>query len=290
MAVGSQIPGPALSAAVIRWPRPETWVSSLSAWLRPRLGTGARERLREHDTSDFYIDGSEWLELLQSELRIELDEAVSGLADVLERARVRTFHGCRTDDAGKYFRHGLRMHRREELAEELRALVARNERFAWLLPRLEDRIAELERSFGSIDEGRCYVVLDDRALLERAAHYLIYGSEWMCAVVNGRVLGPLLEHGVPTMLEIELPLQFASPSQREQLARKLLHEWTRQIATRPKRVAVVDFTFALRLDLDPEFVVGHYHPKVLHDPLNAYRLYRPKHTSCRYCAPNDPSA
>jgi hypothetical protein len=154
-----------------------------------------------------------------------------------------------------------------------------------LVPKLNERIAEHERSFSSIDKGCCYVVLDDRALLERVAHYLIYGSEWMCVVANSRIPGSLVEHGTPIMLEH--PLRVASCLQREQLARTLLHKWTRQVTSRPKAFAKVNFSFRLWEDLPPRTVVDHHHPTTLRDPFDAHRSHRPKRISCRHCAPSD---
>jgi hypothetical protein len=88
------------------------WTSlstTMVAWSHP----DAFQRLREQDTVGFYVDGSEWLVLLRSQLRVELDETVGSLANALCQTRLRTFHGCRTEDVGEYFRNGFRVHRRE---------------------------------------------------------------------------------------------------------------------------------------------------------------------------------
>lgn len=265
----------------IAWTEPETWFPALTRWLGPMLRRGAEGRLRRHDTSGFYDDGSEWLDLLSGELRHGLEEVTETLADALEGARVRTFHGCRTEDAGEYLREGLRIHRREEVTERLRLLVPRNPRYAHALPKLEEMMAECE---SGIDEGCSFVVLDERAMLRYAAHYLIYGSEWACGVLNSADHGPLLEEGAPTVLTVELPLHLPHHSQRGELATELLQGWCQQ-ATGMRRVPTVDFTFVLKVDLEPALVLDHRHPDSLRDPLNGDRRYRPKRTRCRACEP-----
>jgi hypothetical protein len=218
--------------------------------------------------------------LLADQLRVDLDEVEEDIIDWLERQAVRCYHGCRTDDAGTYFRQGLRVHRREEQEAAVRQLVESDARLRWMLPGLADTFAKFP---STTDEHRCFVVLDDRALLDRAAHYLIYGSEWICAVLGRGSRGPLLERGVPTMIEVDLPLMWTSFGQREALASLLLREWTRQVAQRPRQVLVVDFTFTMHHDLPPEVVTGHYHPTEMEDPLEGSSLYRPPGDSCLHC-------
>src|SRR5829696_161704 len=45
---------------------------------------------------------------------------------------------------------------------------------------IEQTIAELGK-YRNLDEGHSCVVLDERSLIEDSAHYLIYGSELICA-------------------------------------------------------------------------------------------------------------
>jgi hypothetical protein len=47
--------------------------------------------------------------------------------------------------------------------------------------RVDAAIAEIENE---LDPGRLYVVADDAVLLKHAAHYMIYGSEWISAVLG----------------------------------------------------------------------------------------------------------
>jgi len=219
-------------------------------------------RLRAADTEDFYADDPEWLKLLDHELRGELDEVKKELADALRGSRVRVFHGCRTDDAGVYFREGLKVHRWDELIAQVRVLVDADEHRRDRKSVIEQTIAELGK-YRNLDEGHSYVVLDERPLIEDSAHYLIYGSELISAAFRQAGQGFLRERGTPTMLLIDLPLSIADLHERCELARDMLQEWTRQIAWGCDEVAKVDFTFTLKADLPREHIVGHYHPREL---------------------------
>lgn len=76
------------------------------------------------------------------------------------------------------FRGGLRGHDRAAMTAQVRAIVDGSEELAWMKGRVDAAIAEIENE---LNPGRLYVVADDTVLLKHAAHYLIYGSEWIAA-------------------------------------------------------------------------------------------------------------
>lgn len=158
----------------------------------------------------------------------DFDYHADALANALDPAVIRTFHGCRTDDAGSYFRHGLRIHDRAAMTAQVKAIVDGSEELAWMKSGLDAAIAEIDNR---LDPGRLYVVADDTVLLKHAAHYLIYGSEWISAVLGAAGRRVLLRRGAPTLLEIDLPLRMSSMQTRSELATKMLQEWTRLGAT-----------------------------------------------------------
>jgi hypothetical protein len=125
--------------------------------------------------------------------------------------------------------------------------------------------------------------MDHRSLLKGGGHYLIYGSEFILAafVEAGQYI--LKGYGTPTIIEIDLPLDTVRDDERLQLASKLLREWCRQKVSRPRSVINLDFSFELREDLPPEFVVGHFHPAQIVDWHDGGRIYQPKSTICGQC-------
>lgn len=252
----------------------------MSEWLRSRMDARALSSLKGVDHEAWCDDDLDWLCLLESYLELPLKITKRELVVSLGQMTVRTYHGCRTEDAGHYFGQGLRGHRRVELEAEVRSFLERTEELGWWLSGLTQRIAEVE---SNIDEGCCYVVLDPRPLLERAAHYLIYGSEWRLAVLGNIGRRAIRQIGAPTLLEIDLPLRMVDPHFRENLAKELLQEWTRQFVSQTSRVRWIDFTFKVRQDIPPEHIVAHSHPEALRDPLDQFRTHRSTRVDCVLC-------
>ncbi|MDJ0448824.1 hypothetical protein [Methylocystis sp. JR02] len=262
------------------WRSADTWVPQLSAWLTPKFHKDGIRRLKPGHFRNLPWDDLEWLDLLGRCLTSDIQYHTETLADALEPSTLRTFHGCRTDDAGRYFREGLHLHDRDAMTQRLTAIVEKNDELAWMRSRLDDAIAEIN---STLDIGCLYVVADDTALLEYAAHYLIYGSEWITAVLGyGR--RALLKTGVPTLIEVDLPLRVTTPDTRVEFARKMLGEWTRRACNLPDWHAPIDFSFCLRENIPPAWVVGHSHPAQLRDPLERQKLYQSPRTRCAHCS------
>lgn len=275
------------SAHRIVWKEADTWFVRLTAWLAPRLRKNGRQRLRPGNFRDLCWDDSEWQRVLQGSVFADVDSIAESLADAFDRSTFRAYHGCRTEDAGSYFRGGLLRHDRTVLTERMRAFVESEPELAWLRDRLNDYIA---RNTNTIDDGRLYVVAGDEAMIGHFGHYLIYGSEWISAVLGAYGRRVLLNRGTPTIIEVDLPMKCMSHSMRTEFARVMLREWTRLICNEPDWIAPIEFGITLQFDLPPEFVVGHYHPQEIIDPLNGYEPYRPSSTICAYCEPQDSAA
>ncbi|KAB2694686.1 MULTISPECIES: hypothetical protein [Brucella] len=268
------------------WKKPESWMPLLASWLAPRLRKDGMRRLRPGVYRDISWDDPEWSDILCRSLRGDFDDHAEELADSLELAVMRTFHGCRTADAGVYFREGLRLHDRREMTDRLRSIVAENAELHWMGDRVEETIREVNNT---LDEGRLFVVADDMALLKHAAHYLIYGSEWITAVLGHSGHRVLRTIGTPTLLEIDLPLSMSSFRTRTELAVKMLDEWTRFTCNASDWSAPIDFSFLLRSAIPASCVVGRSHPPELRDPLNGKTLYRSSRITCAYCVQNEPN-
>jgi len=238
------------------------------------------DRLRPGIYRNICWDDPKWSSILNESLRGDFDSYKQELADFLEHAIMRTFHGCRTDDAGIYFRGGLRLHDRNEMTAKLRMIIEKNAELHWMRDRVDEAVREVDNT---VDEARLYVVADDAFLLQHAAHYLIYGSEWITAVLGSSGRRVLKNIGVPTLLEIDLPLSMSGPQTRMELAARMLNEWTRFTCNTPDWSAPIDFSFCLRVDIPASCIVGHSHPAKLRDPLNGRDLYHSPKTVCAYC-------
>ncbi len=265
---------------VIDWADQTTWHPRLTQWLKPRLKRGYLGRLRKSNTSSFYADDSKWSELLVTELKSEIEVIREGLAGLLTSATIRAYHGCRTEDAGSYFREGLRVHSRTNLIKEFLCLVDEHKDLRSNKERFLQLIDEIN---SEIDHGKCFVTLDARGLLSYAGHYLIYGSELLAGFTREGYQHVLTERGTPTLIALDIPLAWADDGDRESLAGDMLREWTRQTADPDDEVIELDFTLVFDRPIPPECVVGHSHPAIIPDPLRSMLPYRVKKRSCLHC-------
>lgn len=249
---------------IIEWKEPKSWVPAVSRWLRPFLKAHGIRHLQRLGEQEICWDDSDWLKKAQEVLQTDVDDVIADLGDALSFATARTYHGCRTEDAGLYHRAGIRRNDPAVLADEVRRIVREEDQLAYLRPVIEQRL----RDFDSTDRdiGRLYLVMDDRGLTGRAGHYVLYGSEWLQCVLGFGAHEPLRRRGFPTILAVNLPLDMVTSQERKQLAGTFLQEWTRIKVNRPDWVPELDFTFCLREDIPGEMIVGHFHPEVVHDP------------------------
>jgi hypothetical protein len=258
------------------WKKAQTWLPFVSKVLRPLLQRNAIKKIRAHDSSDFYADDSEWLKLLGRPLTIRVDSAVRRLATALALMRMRTYHGCRPKDVRTYFKNGLRIHSHNLLKAQIHELIADGALLERILTNRQELFIDEQR------DGKLYVVADDRHLIEFAGHYMIYGSEWLSAVLLHH-RDRLLQFGTPTVLEISLPLARVDRQTRIELARHMLTEWVRQ-PVQFDQVINLDFTFMFKEDLPPELIGSHFHPQEIPNWLERMGPpYRVDSSQCELC-------
>jgi hypothetical protein len=268
---------------LVHWKDRSTWFEPLGEWLQPYFRKGAFARLGRLGEQDLCWDDSDWLDIiLAPRLKIEIDTTIEWLADALDATTLRAFHGCRVADAGVFVRNGIRLNDPAWLEAEVRRIVAEEDDLAWLRPTIEQEIARFDAR--ERDTGRLYVCADDQPQLDRIGHYMLYGSEWVTALLGFPAHSILRGRGVPTMVELDLPFRLATPGTRREFARKLLQEWVRVLANSPTFVPKLDFTVILRTDVPAHMIVGHYHPEALKDPFRQYVTYQTQTRTCPACA------
>lgn len=268
---------------IIEWKRPTSWVPVLSRWIRPYLNERGIRYLSAMGAQDICWDDSDWREKTESVLRLEFASVVERLADALASTIARTFHGCRTTDAGLHNRAGILRNDPRALADEVRRLVAEEGELAYLRPTIEQRL----ETYGAKDRdtGKLYVVIDDRALMEMGGgHYLLYGSEWILGMLCGDGHSVLRRRGIPTILAIDLPLRLTAEHERIDLARTMLREWTRVKVNGMDFLPRLDFTFCVEQDIPGNWIVSHMHPAALRDPLYQFIERRSPRQTCPSCA------
>lgn len=139
------------------------------------------------------------------------------------------YHGCRTTDVNEYYRDGLRVADHARTDELARSFFVSNqfpgttrEKVELAIQRIDGFKAPGERR---IDDGKCYLALDERSLLRTCGHYMIYGSERILAIANhlgGTNYKDVLKlRGMPTVVVVNLPTRFLTNDLRPNLARKI---------------------------------------------------------------------
>lgn len=264
----------------VHWQDRTTWFGALETWLEREWRPGGKAHLQKQKL-DLCWDDSDWLGALERHVQLSVETLIEGLANDLVKAKLRTFHGCRVPDAGVFHREGLRRNDPAELEALARRLVAEDDELAWMRPKIEAIIAGFDHR--ERDTGRLYVCADERPQLDRSGHYLLFGSEWLQCLLGWGAHGALKRYGTPTVVEIDLPFDWASEGTRQEFARHLLQEWTRVFVMGKTFSPALDFSVILRRDIPAEMVVGHSHPRVLKNPFMQYRTERTADPTCPHC-------
>jgi hypothetical protein len=191
------------------------------------------------------------------------------------------YHAARPISVRTFYERGLL------LGDRATQMIAAREIF--LSGRFPELTADaLEASgdrFTLNEDGQAFVSLDSRGFVDGAGHYLIYGSEHLCAIaaglseLTGRDYRQVLkEFGVPTVFRMKLPLEWVNEHELGQLV-QLLHEWIPWVR-RKRDAPSVDFTFRLRRALPADCVLSHVHPSRIVDPLLGMTQYEYAGTAC----------
>jgi hypothetical protein len=137
-------------STIIDWKQPKSWAPPMSRWLRPHLDERGIRHLQRMGEQDICWDDSDWLKTTREVLRFEVEYVIENLADALTLATARTYHGCRTEDAGLYHRAGIRRNDPAVLADEVRRIVREDNRLAYLRPAIEQRLRDFTAQIATL--------------------------------------------------------------------------------------------------------------------------------------------
>lgn len=268
--------------SLIDWRQPKVWMPILEQWLEPILSEDATAKLQSIECQEFYVDDSIWLDefaqsILEKPVKVVLDE----LALSIKCAFVKGYHGCCVDDASSYHENGIKLNSPSELAKEALSLLKIHPELKCLALSLEEKMNDPK--FRNRDAGKLYLCLDDRNLINEAGHYLLYGSEWVQSALGWEAHEILRTSGVPTIIIVKLPLAELHHNEVFELAKSLLHEWTRLKAECTFKPMLVDFSFELRKVVPSSWVLSHYHPAEVIDPFYGNIRRETKDKFCRAC-------
>jgi len=263
------------SMTVLDWKDQSTWLHAVDAYAGDILDSTVREHVLRRRS---YCDSDDLTWLPSRTIQPSFVDAF-----VHYYSSIRAFHGCRPLDVATYSRNGFVGHAAERLKKE----------FLDRFPHVPDEILRLAAQELDIsratERAKTWFVLTERELTENCGSYIIHGSEYLAALAKGvsRLLRgidyfyELQNTGYPTIIEVELPVSYLPVPQLNSIAREILSAWGRRI-TKLGTSSTSTPCVSIHQSLEPQYVVGHTHPKEVRDP---YRMLRRamSPTTCPSC-------
>ncbi len=120
-----------------------------------------------------------------------------------------------------------------------------------------------------------WLVGNDKYLLEECGHYLIQGSEYLMALAAHLGRSPsgedyhfrLRNYGIPTILEVDIPVALVPAAQHVEVAKMILSEWAQLTARRYLHFGDMPPCYVMHQDVPADCVRGHYHPERIVDAI-----------------------
>lgn len=199
----------------------------------------------------------------------------------------KAFHGCRPETLATYFEHGLQGQNPERILQQFRAL------YADLPPAVLERAIKRMSGRGADERGSIWLSTDDKQMIRDHGHYIISDSEYLLSLAAHIVTGDpwgedyrlrLRNVGIPTILEINIPVALIPSSERLAGARVILSHWGQRRA-RKLLGSSSSPGYRLRTDLPPECIKAHYHPARIVDRHTTYGRYENRQLICELCEP-----
>jgi len=182
---------------------------------------------------------------------------------------IRAGHGARPEDVGSYHRVGIESFPDGlEPQDLLRQLLHRHdvELVEEAVRKASEQVTESARC------DRVYLVIDDRALLQRFPHYLTYGGEYVlgllvayCEAAEQSDMRELLtRQGRPTIVIANIPVSVVTAGVLSALTLELLAGWLDHVRLRDQWPGPRLFDCCIQVpgSVPREWVVDHWHPEV----------------------------
>ncbi|MEM5434691.1 hypothetical protein [Paraburkholderia diazotrophica] len=267
-----------MNIKVLDWRKRRNWLASVRHYAGHVLTTELRQYLSQ-ERPKCWSDDFSWL----PDSGYILPEFVSSLTRYY--THFKGFHGCRPLTLSSYYERGLLGQNSDLLCSVFRELFydVPKEHVEKIIQQFGDR--------GNRERGAIWLVGSDQYLVDECGHYLIQGSEYLMALAAHLGSSPggedyrfrLRGQGVPTVLEIDVPIGLVPAEQHVEVAKMILSEWGQLAARRPLPFGKEPPCYVVRQDIPPECVRGHCHPERIVDPHRGHRLYVNRLLTCDVC-------
>lgn len=263
---------------VFDWRNRRSWLSAMRRYAGHILTQELRAELAG-GRPKCWSDNFEWL----PEAEFVIPDFVEAMTNYY--SHFKAFHGCRPRSLDSYYTHGLVGQNFEPLIRSFREIfadVAKDD-----IKRAIDKFVKR----GQQGQGAIWLLADDQLLIKECGHYIIQGSEFLMALAANLGHGPsgedyrfrLRNYGIPTVLEVDLPIGLVPPHQHVEVAKSLLSEWGQLAARRPLGFGSEGPLYVVRGDIPAECIRSHYHPAKVVDPHRGFRPYINNTLRCDFC-------
>lgn len=235
----------------------------------------------------FVSDDSSWLRKgILSVHGIHIENPFEYFAKKIKENIVylRVYHGCKPIDFESYFKEGFYP---LQIDSFITSTAKRFQKFDITETHIKEAIKKVSTE---TREGRLWFVIDDRTFFNGAGHYLIYGGEYLQAIagnIQKTIAKPLQSHleqtGVPTVFICEIPISMIDEEDILNLSGAILENYFEKIFNERNKDQRKDFGFSISASLPAKYLVGHYHPEEIENPIYGRTMYYSSKTTCPYC-------
>lgn len=264
---------------VLDWRNRRAWLREIQSYAKPVL-TPELVAVLERRRPECWSDVMDWLPD-HEEVVPEFCERMSSFY-----SHFKAFHGCRPESLSSYFKYGLQGQNAASIIQKFRSLFAD-------IPKTEidNAIAEMQHRESS-EKGKIWLSGDDREMLAGHGHYIINGSEYLLALAAKLGVGLGAEDyrlrlrtvGIPTVLEVDIPIDLIPIAQRLAVAKMVISEWG-QLRTKRSLGKSSSPSYVVRSDIPAECIKAHYHPARVRDFHHHSAMYINTNLYCEYCHP-----
>jgi hypothetical protein len=263
---------------VLDWRNRRAWLTAIPRYASQILSPSVREHV-EAERPNCWADDLRWLPN-HGELESAFSERLWS-----HYSHVKTFHGCRPTSLASYFDKGVQGQDPGRIVQTFREI------YADVPASAVNRAIEVMRARRADERGSIWLAANDRKMIEGFGHYIISGSEYLLALAaHIEVDYPWAEDyrlrlrdvDIPTILEIDVPVELISKQDKLAGARVILSNWGQLRARRPVGGASPP-SYRLMHDIPPSCIKAHYHPSRIKDMHTEYGLFVNKELACDIC-------
>ncbi len=263
------------SATTLVWTDYTSWNDIILELISDYVNHEVIDSFRTDPPKYVVSDNTGWLDRIVHRVRgFEVDVKHELACLLTERFDTfRTFHGCCPLDTNSYYKQGIRRLDLQEYEQ-----IAKDHFLSGRFPELSesDVLAAVEDMESDNRAGKVFFEANEKMLLECCGHYMLYGSEYLLGIAAtlSRRDGPdyrksLKGIGVPTVFVCNVPFDSIAFDTILELSGSMIEVmFEKFLDSTYKHPQPGDcFGFPIRKNLPPEYIVGHYHPEYIRDPI-----------------------